>query len=435
MHRSNETSGARPADPPSRRATPGLLLPALYALATTTFAQPSGVPMTLAAAERLALERSPQVLAQRALADAAHEMASPAGSLPDPKLIAGLENVPTQGADRWRLDRDPMTMARVGLMQEFPGGDKRRLRAERASRDAERGRIAAGAAATTVRREVATAWLARWYAERQAQAIDAQIREARLQAEATAASYRAGRAAQADVLAVEALLVELANRATDASLAAERARLALARYVGAADADRPLASPPDVLVLPESVAQLTDVERQSDLKLAQAQVRVLDAEADLAGAARSPDWSAELTYGIRNPDYGNMISLMVRVDLPWSPGTRQDREQAAKLRERDAARAQQDDLRRAREAEVRQTIAEWEATRTQALRVREELVPIAERRVEAALAAYRGGGQALAPVLDARRAMLDARLAALAFEQSAARAWAWLATLTSGEPS
>ena len=84
---------------------------------------------------------------------------------------------------------------------------------------------------------------------------------------------------------------------------------------------------------------------------------------------------------------------------------------------------------------MRQTIAEWEATRTQALRVREELVPIAERRVEAALAAYRGGGQALAPVLDARRAVLDARLAALGFEQSAARAWAWLATLTSGEPS
>lgn len=434
MHRRIDHGGRAPAHP--HRPRPGLvwtLLPALGLAATAALAQ-SGVPLTMAAAERIALGRSPQVMAQRSRAEAAREMSGPAASLPDPKLIAGFENVPTEGPDRWRLDGDPMTMTRVGVMQEFPGGDKRRLRAERASRDAQRGDAAAGVAAVAVRREVATAWLARWYAERQAQAVAAQIDEARLEAEATAAAYRAGRAAQGEVLAAQALIVELANRATDATLASERARLALARYVGA-DADRPLASPPDVLVLPNQLALLTDVERQPELRLAEAEIAVLAAEADLAGAARSPDWSAELTYGIRKPEYGNMISLMVRVDLPWSPGTRQDREQAAKLRERDAARAQREDLRLARDTEVRQTLAEWEATRAQALRVRDDLVPLAERRVEAALAAYRGGAGALAPVLEARRAVLDARLAALTFEQSAARAWAWLATLSTGETS
>jgi len=436
MQRSDDSSrAARTALRRFRRAHAAwAVLPVLACAAAGAFGQ-SGVPMTLAAAERLALERSPQVAAQRALADASREMTAPAGSLPDPKLIAGLENVPTEGADRWRLDRDPMTMARIGFMQEFPGGDKRRLRAERASRDAARGDVAAAAAALAVRREVATAWLARWYAERQAQAIAAQIGEARLQADATAAAYRAGRAAQADVLAAQAALVELANRETDAKLAGERARLALARHVGPQDADRPLATPPDVLALPESVAQLVDVDRQADVRLAEAQASVLDAEADLAGAARSPDWSAELTYGIRKAEFGNMVSLMVRVDLPWTPGTRQDREHAARLRERDAARAQTEDLRRARDAEVRQVLAEWDAMRVQAARARDELVPLAERRVEAALAAYRGGAGALAPVLEARRATLDARLAEIAFEQSAARAWAWLATLTTGEPS
>ena len=39
----------------------------------------------------------------------------------------------------------------------------------------------------------------------------------------------------------------------------------------------------------------------------------------------------------------------------------------------------------------------------------------------------------LAAVLEARRAELDARLAQIGFEQSAARAWAWLATLESRE--
>ena len=74
-------------------------------------------------------------------------------------------------------------------------------------------------------------------------------------------------------------------------------------------------------------------------------------------------------------------------------------------------------------------LAEWEAMRAQAARTRDELVPLAVRRVEAALAAYRSGAGSLSAVLEARRAELDARLAQIGFEQSAARAWAWLSTL------
>lgn len=392
-----------------------------------------GIPLTLAEAERLALARSPQVAAQRSMAEAAREMAGPAGSLPDPRLIAGFDNVPTEGPDRWRLDRDPMTMMRIGVMQDFPQGEKLRLKAERATKEAARNDVAAAVAEFAVRREVAIAWLARHYATLQTQAIAAQIDEARLQQSTTAALYRAGRAPQADLLAVQATAIELENRATEAALATERARLALARLVGAGEADRPLASPPDVLLLPDAPARLVEIDRQPEVQLAQAQETVLSVEADVARAGRLPDWSAELTYGIRGADFGNMVSLMVRVDLPWSPGTRQDREHASKLKERDAARAQREDLVRVREAEVRQTLAEWEAMRVQAVRVRDELVPLAVRRFEAALASYRGGSGALAAVLEARRAELDARLAQIGYEQSAARAWAWLATLVPGE--
>ena len=432
----DQHSPGAPGDPASgRRRRAGALAAfcVLGAAAATALAQ-SPVPLTLAAAEKLATERSPQLAAQRSLADAAREMAVPAAALPDPKLIAGIDNLPTEGADAWRFDRDPMTMAKIGVMQEFPRAEKLRLRAERATRDAARIDVASEVATLGVRREVATAWLARHYAERQARAIAALADEARLQAETTGALYRAGRVPQGDVLAAQALVVELANRATEAALAAERARLALARHVGLADADRPLASPPDVLKLPDEVARLLDLDTQPELRLAQAQESVLDTDTDLARAARLPDWSAELTYGIRR-EFGNMVSLMVRVDLPWSTGTRQDRELAARLKERDAARAQREDLRRARDAEVRQMLAEWEAMRAQAARVGDELVPLAERRVEAALAAYRGGAAGIAPVLEARRAALDARLMRLGFEQAAARAWAWLATLVPGERS
>ena len=95
------------ASPYRRHPTPGLLVAlALAALPGAPFAQ-VGVPLTLAEAERLALTRSPQVAAQRSLADAAREMASPAGSWPDPKLIAGFDNVPADGADSDPLNQRP----------------------------------------------------------------------------------------------------------------------------------------------------------------------------------------------------------------------------------------------------------------------------------------------------------------------------------------
>jgi outer membrane protein TolC len=176
----------------------------------------------------------------------------------------------------------------------------------------------------------------------------------------------------------------------------------------------------------DAIGHLTDVARQPELRLAHAQEALLDTEADLARAGRVPDWSAELTYGIRKAEFGNMVSLMVRVDLPWSPGTRQDREHAAKLKELDAARAMREDTRRMRVAEVGAMLAEWESARAQARRINDEMLPLAAQRREAALAAYRGGTGPLAAVLEARRSELDARLALIAQEQAAAKAWAWL---------
>jgi outer membrane protein TolC len=173
-------------------------------------------------------------------------------------------------------------------------------------------------------------------------------------------------------------------------------------------------------------ARLADVDAQPELKLARAQESIAATEAELAGAARLPDWSAEVSYAFRGSPYSNMVSLMFSIDLPWSPGTRQDREHAAKLKELDAARAMREDARRMRSAEVQSMLIEWQSARAQAQRIRTELLPLTVQRREAALAAYRGGTGALAAVLDARRAELDAELALITQEQSIAKAWAFL---------
>jgi outer membrane protein TolC len=382
-------------------------------------------PLSLAEAVRLAVARSPQLASQRAMVEAAREMAGPARELPDPKLKLGVENVPTEGPDRWSLTRDVMTMSKVGLMQEFPREEKRLLRSRRAELDAERGSVAVESSRLAVQRDTATAWLARRFAADIERAIAEQIAEAELAVDTAAAAYRAGRAPQGELLGAQSMVVELRNRATEAAAQTRRARIALARYLGA-DADRPSGDAPDLARAPLDAARLADVDAQPEVRLVRAQEALAATDAEIARAAKQPDWSAEVSYALRGSPYANMVSLMIAIDLPWSPGTRQDREHAAKLKELDAVRAMREDVQRMRIAEVDAMLAEWESARAQAGRIRAELLPLAARRREAALAAYRGGTGALADVLDARRAELDARLALIQQEQAAAKAWAWL---------
>src|SRR5512143_3946070 len=120
--------------------------------------------LSLAEALKIAVARSQQLVSQRAMVDASREMAIPAGELPDPKLKAGVENVPTQGDDAWSLTRDFMTMSKIGLMQEFPSAEKRRLKTQRAERDAERATAVIEATTLAIERDTATAWVNRHFA-------------------------------------------------------------------------------------------------------------------------------------------------------------------------------------------------------------------------------------------------------------------------------
>jgi len=84
----------------------------------------AGTTLTLDEALDIAESRSAQLAAQKASASAAAALIPAAGQNPDPKLIAGIENVPVEGGNAWSLNADGMTMRRVGVMQEFMRGAK-----------------------------------------------------------------------------------------------------------------------------------------------------------------------------------------------------------------------------------------------------------------------------------------------------------------------
>src|SRR2546423_3263734 len=94
--------------------------------------------LPLQEAQRRALERSRQLVAQDSAVRSSREMAVAAGQLPDPVLKAGIDNLPINGEDRFSLTRDFMTMRRIGVMQELTRGQKRQLRAQKVEREADK---------------------------------------------------------------------------------------------------------------------------------------------------------------------------------------------------------------------------------------------------------------------------------------------------------
>ncbi len=359
-------------------------------------------PLSLQDAQRRAVERSRQLAAQDAAVAASREMAVAAAQLPDPMLKFGIDNLPINGPDRFSVTRDFMTMRRIGVMQELTRGEKRELRAQRFDREAEKSAAEKAAALAAILRDTALAWLERYYAEAMAAVIAEQAGQVRLEIAAAEGAYRGGRGSQSEVLA------RWIGDGADASLAPRPGIDAIRLDSGALD--RELAQDPQIAILAK-------------------QEEIAATEAKLAQANRTPDWSAEVMYQQRGPDFSNMVSFGLSLPLPWDRANRQDREIASKLAMAEQARAQREEMLRARVGEVRAMIAEWQNGLERLARYERELIPLARERARAALVGYQGGKANIADLLLARRNETEVRMQAVQLEMETARLWAQLAFL------
>lgn len=383
-------------------------------------------PLTLAEAQRIALSRSQQLVANEASASATRRMAEVAAQLPDPVLKLGVDNLPVNGPDRFSLSRDFMTMRRIGVMQELPALEKRQLRAQRVAQDAIRLQAERGLVTANLRRDTALAWLERYYSLALRELLLQQIDEARVQVEAAETSYRGARGSQADVFAARSAVSLLEDKLAQVDTQAHNASVMLARWVGA-DAQRVPAgaAPWRTTVLARGIT-LEHLENHPMVAIAAAAVQAAQIDVFLAQANKRADWTVEASYQQRGSAYSSMVSIGVSVPLQLDRANRQDQEVAARLAQVDEALAKYEDLLRGEEAEVGVLLNDWRNGTRRVDRFADSLVPVARQRTEAALAAYRGGKGDLASVLAARRELLEVRLQAIAAELDTARTWARL---------
>lgn len=402
----------------------------LLALTTILAGLPVGsvaAGLSFSDAVTIAEERASELVGRRNALQAAESARIAADRLPDPKLLLGIENVPVEGVDRWTLDRDFMTMRRIGLMQEFPNGPKRDARADMANAAIEKERAMLAADRLMVRREAAMAWLERYFLERRIALIDDLERENKLLLAAAQAQLGAGQGMAVDSTTARQEQAMLADRRDDLSRQLARSKSMLRRWVGTIADDELAGDPPAFTIDAEHVREV--LHRHAELAVYEPMLAEAAAQTREANAMRRPDWAVELAYQKRGDMFGDMASLQFTVDLPIFSGSRQNPRIAAKRQEEERIAAERESARRKHAEMIEGWLADYAALSQKAARVQNTWLPLAQEKADLMQASYRAGKSTLAQTLAARRELIETRFRSVELDAELAAVAARLAYL------
>ncbi|TPW02215.1 MAG: CzcC family heavy metal RND efflux outer membrane protein [Alphaproteobacteria bacterium] len=135
-----------------------------------------------------------------------------------------------------------------------------------------------------------------------------------------------------------------------------------------------------------------------------------DANVAMARSETKPDWAWEASYGRRDPSFGDLASVGVRIGLPLFQGGRQ--KPIVEARRFDAARvaSEQEAALREHTALLEQRLAEYAALSANLTRARDVRLPLARQRAAAAIGAHGAGSGSVTQLIDARTAVLEAEI-------------------------
>lgn len=346
----------------------------------------AGAALTLAKAEKLALLRSPWYQHHRTNVSATAERVTYEGRLPDPQLIVGVVNVPT---DTYSTRPDDQSAYQVGLRQQFPAGDTLKLKSQRAQKELSRDEARLEMEKRNLLRQVRTAWFELYYVNRSLDVLEQNlVLQQRLVGDAEG-RYRAAASGQPEVLQARQTLARLEDRI--AMLRAQRARgqAQLARWIEeAAFSDFP-ADLPDNTTAPDRF----DPTRHPEWLVARAVSEAAGIDADIARQEYKPGFMVDVAYGLRRsrPDGSerpDMFTAQVTFDLPIFREKRQDRRLAEKQALETAARFETEDKRRELESLYRAARAEHEALAQRVKIFAERILPAAEREANLTVAGF-----------------------------------------------
>lgn len=391
------------------------------AMLSSAVAAEAEPPLTMAEAARLSAVDQPLLTGREAKIQAEEQQAVAAAQLPDPKLSGGLKELPIDTPEAFSTSRDNFTEFTIGLSQEFPRSEKRRLQGVRKRLDADADRAALDNDQRMVRRDSSLAWLDVYESEQGLKLTQRLADEAALQMQSLEKDYGSGRASQADWIAAKVDAGLAADKAHDWLHHVQRTRAGLARWIGD-DARRPLA---ESLTAPGFLSPLPSLIARADhhpvIGNLDKQIEASATEVALARQSYKSDYSVEVYYAYRR-DFADFVGVQFTVGLPYFTKDRQDRGLSAALQQSRASEDRKRDLLRELHAQITRDYLDRRHYEERVAEFDASIVPDSQRRIAAARSAYQAGRGGFDAVLLARRGLLDVQLQRLALAVESARA-------------
>lgn len=403
-------------------------------VAPATPASPVRAGPVLSLEEALARARGdqPLIAAYEQDAVASEQAAIAARSLPDPEVSAGIQNFPIEGEDAFSPTADFMTMYTIGVMREQVRRSRREAEAARLRAEAVVSRAEGSAQLRRIQREVMLAWISAVEAASKQRLLAQVVSDLRLGRKVMEAAIPSGGSnpalaleAQAEISLAEAQLVA-------AKGAEERARGALARWIGPA-AQRPLPADVPAITLPPGISEADALIDHPQVRLAEAQGLAAQRQIDIARSERRPNFSWSVTYGWR-PSFGDMVSAQVSVPLQINRHGLQNRRIAEAQARADAARLRAQDALRELGGTYATALADHRSAEAQIAELRDRAIPSLEASFKAAEARYAGGQGTLELPLNIVRRYVEANVQLVEQQGARARAAAELIYLTGDTP-
>jgi cobalt-zinc-cadmium efflux system outer membrane protein len=375
-------------------------------------------PMTFEAALKRAEADAPSLKGRTLGVSVAQSTAIAADRLPDPTLDVGIRDFPVTGPDSGRFNRDDFTMTTIGVSQQFINPAKRRARAARAGADIGIAEAEVEVETRNIRLETALAWVDLYYGQRQfdqLKLLDESLNS--LQSTVTA-RLTSGSARPSQSLEPDQLRAQVSDRRIALVAEIAKAKARLARFTG--DPDPSVSGAPPEFPI-NGAALLANIGALPRLHALDAQTNAKDAETRLARADKSPDWKVSASYGRREPNFGDLVSVGVSIDLPLFSRKRQDPKIAARANEAERARFDRMAGEREAIAAVEGDLAQHAMHHARMENARDNLVPLARKRAKLDFDSYGAGTVDLGTALLATLTVAEAEVDLLVREADVAR--------------
>lgn len=373
--------------------------------------------LTLQKAEQVALENEPGILGLNAKTQSMMQKSIAAGELMDPKLQIGVLNLPT---DTFDFDQEPMTQFKVSYIQQFPSGDSREIKRDKAVSQSRLFQHQIEERKRQLLTQVRLSYLETLYWEQARETVTQNRQLVSQLSDFVQSQFSVGRTNQFEFITVQQSLSKLDDRLTQIEQNISGERYRLSEWIGENISQLPLSTGIPILKqnfwkhldlkqINESIAQHPRIQEIHN------QIEVNRKDLDLIRESEKPGWALNVSYAYRDDaqdgtDRADFFSAMVTLDLPLFTENRQEKQHQAQQYEIQSSQLQRDALLRKLRSDVLRLKTNLELLEQRDALYRETLVPQAGQRSQAALQTYQSGSGSFADVMQAYMEALNTEL-------------------------